>query len=175
MTIRRPRSDIKGLAWTPSGGKLYRLGVELTPGTGVIKTDSTISDETLGTICSALSALKAQRLVPHDTIVSYDFNIKFPEGLHGSSVGLALCLTLYASLKNLAIKENVGVTGQVDSRGKVKWVDGIKEKMEAAKEAGLQAVIMPRDNFYEADDLYPLYIHPVENLTEAIAVATMPK
>jgi ATP-dependent Lon protease len=150
-----------GLAWTPNGGDI--LFIESTRMAG--KKGLTLTGH-LGEVMkeSAQAALswvrsRAERLgIPPDFFENSDIHIHVPHGgipKDGPSAGVTIATSLASLLTGRHVRPNVAMTGEITLRGKVEPVGGIKEKVLAAKRAGIDTVILPRRNEKDLEDVPP--------------------
>jgi ATP-dependent Lon protease len=150
-----------GLAWTPNGGDI--LFIESTRMAG--KKGLTLTGH-LGEVMkeSAQAALsyvrsRADRLgIPPDFFESSDLHIHVPHGAipkDGPSAGVTIATSLASLLTGRHVRPNVAMTGEITLRGKVEPVGGIKEKVLAARRAGIETVILPRRNEKDLEDVPP--------------------
>jgi len=105
----------------------------------------------------------------------YDIHLNFPGGtpIDGPSAGVSIAVAIYSAIVNIPVDNNVAITGEVSIRGKVMAVGGIVAKIEAAKMAGANKVIIPKDNYqYILNDI-GVEVIPVENVQEVIDIALL--
>ncbi len=150
-----------GLAWTPNGGDiLFIESTRMAGKKGLILTGH------LGEVMkeSAQAALswvrsRAERLgIPPDFFENADIHIHVPHGAipkDGPSAGVTMATSLASLLTGRHVRANVAMTGEITLRGKVEPVGGIKEKVLAAKRAGVETVILPRRNEKDLEDVPP--------------------
>lgn len=100
----------------------------------------------------------------------YDIHINFPGGIpiDGPSAGLAMAMAVYSSITNLPIDSCTAFTGELSIRGKVKPVGGVPAKIEAARVAGVNKVIIPRENWQESFKEIPIQVIPMDEITHVI-------
>lgn len=122
-----------------------------------------------GSVENVLTALRHNfKLDPQN----YDIHINFPGGvpIDGPSAGVAIATAVYSAIKNLKIDNRVAMTGEVSIRGAVKPVGGVVAKVEAARQAGVKRVFVPRENFQAIfKDMEGIEVIPVDNLAEIIS------
>ena len=102
-------------------------------------------------------------------LYEYDVHINIPGGIpiDGPSAGIAIASVIYSAIKKIPIDNTIAMTGEIGLLGGVKAVGGIKEKIEGAKSAGVQEIIIPRENFTKSLlDIKGINIIPVENISE---------
>jgi Lon-like ATP-dependent protease len=147
-------------------GKLVVTGVideeEIGNGSRVMKRQSMAR----GSVENVLTTLKYfLNLEPRD----YDIHVNFPGGvpIDGPSAGVAVATAICSAIKNKAVDNKVAMTGEVSIRGLVKPVGGIVAKVEAARQAGVKRIFIPRDNFQETfQNLTDIEIISVEYLAD---------
>lgn len=99
----------------------------------------------------------------------YDIHVNIPGGIpvDGPSAGIAIATVIYSAIKEKAVDNTIAMTGEIGLLGGVKAVGGIKEKIEGAKRAGVEEVIIPKENFTESLlEIEDINIIPVENISE---------
>lgn len=99
----------------------------------------------------------------------YDVHVNIPGGIpvDGPSAGIAIATVIYSAIKEKAVDNKIAMTGEIGLLGGVKAVGGIKEKIEGAKRAGVEEVIIPKENFTESLlEIEDINIIPVENISE---------
>ena len=142
----------RGLAWTPYGGEIHFIEAKIIKGAEPeLEITGHIEKIMQESIRAALTLVEANYKLPKGKI-----HIHVPEGStpkDGPSAGLAVFAALVSLVKKQKIKNDVAMTGEITLRGTVLPVGGIKEKILAAKEAGIKTVILPRANEREFSDL----------------------
>ncbi len=106
----------------------------------------------------------------------YDIHVNFPGGtpIDGPSAGITIATAVFSAIKNLIVDNKVAMTGEVSVRGQVKPVGGIIAKVEAARQAGVSKVLIPKDNWQEIfNDFKGISIIPVEELNEVLEQSIM--
>ena len=173
---------LAGLAWTEVGGELLTIEASKVPGKGrIIKTGS-LGDVMQESIQAALTVVRSRSkmlgLNPafHEKL---DIHIHVPEGAtpkDGPSAGIGMCTALISVLTDIPIRSDTAMTGEITLHGQVLKIGGLKEKLLAAKRAGIKQVIIPEENFPELKE-FPkqitkaLKIHPVKWIDEVISLA----
>ena len=113
-----------------------------------------------------LTVLRTNFKVPVD---DYDIHINFPGGMciDGPSAGVALVTAIYSAIKGIPVDNRVAITGEVSIRGVVKAVGGVFAKIRAAREAGVQRIYIPKENWQHLfADMDGVAIIPVSGLTD---------
>ncbi|TDT58431.1 ATP-dependent protease LonB [Fonticella tunisiensis] len=105
----------------------------------------------------------------------YDIHINFPGGvpIDGPSAGITITTAVYSAITGIPVNNKVAMTGEISIRGFVKPIGGVLAKIEAAKKAGAEKVIIPKDNWQETFKDYDIKIVPVERIEEVIKEALM--
>lgn len=150
-----------GLAWTPFGGDILFVEATKMPGDGKLILTGQLGDVMKESAQAALSLLKsrAETLgIDPDLFKKNDLHIHIPAGAipkDGPSAGITLFVALVSLLTGRRINKDVAMTGEISLRGLVLPVGGIKEKMLAAKRAGLVTVLLPELNRKDLEDIPP--------------------
>ncbi|GAB4422055.1 MAG: endopeptidase La [Bacteriovoracaceae bacterium] len=143
---------VNGLAWTPVGGELLHIEVVTTPGKGAIQITGKLGEVMTESARAALSYVKSicERLgVDHTWFDKHDIHIHAPEGAipkDGPSAGITMVTALTSAITGIKIHQTVAMTGEVTIRGRVLPIGGLKEKLLAAKQAGIEKVLIPEKN-----------------------------
>lgn len=141
-----------GLAWTQAGGDILFIEATLMPGTGKLLLTGQLGDVMKESAQAAMSYIRAKLTklgITFKDFNKYDFHIHIPAGAipkDGPSAGVTMAMALISLLKETPILSNVAMTGEITLRGRVLPVGGIKEKVLAAKRAGITTVILPKRN-----------------------------
>jgi ATP-dependent Lon protease len=172
-----------GLAWTPSGGDVLFVEANAMKGKGGFTMTGQIGQVMQESMQAALTWVRsnADRLgVAEDFFANHDLHIHVPAGAipkDGPSAGVTMATTLVSLLTKQRITPLLAMTGEITLSGNVLPVGGIKEKVLAAKRAGVRDVILPADNKMNVDeDLSPeqlenLTVHYVKTIDEALQVS----
>ncbi len=171
-----------GLAWTEVGGELLFTEATLMPGKGQLTLTGKLGDVMQESAQAAMSYVrsKAEELgIARDFNRITDVHVHVPEGAipkDGPSAGITLAAALVSALSKVPTRREVAMTGEITLRGKVLPVGGIKEKILAAHRAGLQTVILPKDNEKDLADipkniLEGLNLHMVESMDKVLELA----
>ncbi len=141
-----------GLAWTPFGGDILFIEASASKGSGKLNITGQLGDVMKESAMLAISYLKANAEslgIPHDAFKYWDLHIHVPAGAvpkDGPSAGLALMSAIASIFTQRKVKGDIAMTGEITLRGQVLPVGGIKEKVLAAKRAGIKKVILPHKN-----------------------------
>ncbi len=102
----------------------------------------------------------------------YDIHINFPGGIpiDGPSAGIAIAMAVYSSISNLPIDNRIAMTGEISIRGKVKPVGGVPAKIEAARVAGVEKIIIPKENWQESFADLSIEVIAVEDITQIAGI-----
>jgi ATP-dependent Lon protease len=150
-----------GLAWTPFGGDILFVEATKTPGEGRLLLTGQLGDVMKESAQAALSLVKsrAEKLgIGPDSFKNHDVHIHIPAGAipkDGPSAGITLFVTLVSLLTSRCVSHEVAMTGEISLRGLVLPVGGIKEKVLAARRAGISCVLLPELNRKDLDDIPP--------------------
>lgn len=143
---------VNGLAWTSVGGEVLNVEVVTVPGTGKIEVTGKLGEVMQESAKAALSyvrSMSARLGISYDWYSKNDLHIHVPEGAtpkDGPSAGITLATALTSAITGIAVKQSVAMTGEVTLRGRVLPIGGLKEKILAAKQAGMTTVIIPEKN-----------------------------
>ncbi|PIR41415.1 MAG: endopeptidase La [Candidatus Yanofskybacteria bacterium CG10_big_fil_rev_8_21_14_0_10_46_23] len=149
---------VTGLAWTPVGGEILSIEATQMPGKGkLILTGhlGTVMKESVQTAFSYVRTI-AKREKAETDFYSQDIHIHVPMGAipkDGPSAGVAMVTAITSLVMGRPVRWDVGMTGEITLRGKVLEIGGIKEKVLAARRAGLKIVIMPKENEKDLDEI----------------------
>ncbi|MFN3605377.1 MAG: endopeptidase La [Leptonema sp. (in: bacteria)] len=141
-----------GLAWTPVGGDILYIETTKYPGKGNLKLSGRLGEVMKESAQLAFTYLRAHAKdldIPDKLFVEYDYHIHVPSGAvpkDGPSAGITILTALTSLLTNIPITENFAMTGEISLRGSLLPVGGIKEKVLAARSAGIDLVLLPKKN-----------------------------
>ncbi len=175
---------VTGLAWTPSGGEILHIESLLSKGKGKVILSGKLGDVMKESATAALSYLKykADEIgIKHKVFDQYDLHLHVPAGAipkDGPSAGITILTSLASVFTQRKIKDKLAMTGEITLRGKVLPVGGIKEKLLAARRAGIKEIIFSKSNekeVNEIDDKYlkNLKLHFVDNADEVLEIALL--
>ena len=173
---------VNGLAWTPAGGDTLKVEAAVMPGAGALELTGSLGDvmkESARAARTWVRAHAAELGIPADFYKNQDIHIHVPEGAvpkDGPSAGITITTALVSSLTGLPVRQNVAMTGEVTLRGRVLPIGGLKEKLLAAHRAGIDTVLIPKENRKDlekvpANVLDALKIVTVSNINEVLPVA----
>ncbi len=171
-----------GLAWTQSGGEILFIESSLSKGRGTFTLSGQLGEVMRESAMAALSYLKAhadELGIDYRIFSHYDLHIHVPAGAvpkDGPSAGITMFTSLASVYTQQKIKEKLAMTGEITLRGKVLPVGGIKEKVLAARRAGIEEIILSVKNKKDIDEIEKEYIknlkfHFVETVQEVLDLA----
>ena len=143
---------VRGLAWTSVGGDTLQIEVNVMPGKGEITLTGQLGDvmkESAQAGLSYIRSISPQEKIAADFFKKHDFHIHIPQGSvpkDGPSAGITMATALYSAITRRAVKASVAMTGEITLRGHVLAIGGLKEKILAAKTAGIKTVLVPAEN-----------------------------
>lgn len=175
---------VTGLAWTPVGGEILFIESSITPGKGKLTLTGNLGEVMKESATIALQYLKANFSIlgiDNKVFEKKDVHLHVPEGAipkDGPSAGITMVTSLASIFTGKKIRANIAMTGEITLRGKVLPVGGIKEKIIAAKSAGIKEIILSADNRKDIEDINPLYLKNlkfiyVKNIAEVLDNALM--
>ncbi len=148
-----------GLAWTLSGGDIIFIEASSMPGSGHLTLTGQLGDVMKESAQAALSWVRSHSdgiMVPEGYFQKHDIHVHVPAGAvpkDGPSAGVTMTTALASLVTGSPVLSNVGMTGEVTLSGKVLPIGGLKEKVLAARRAGLDTVILPRENEKDLEDV----------------------
>lgn len=178
---------VTGLAWTSVGGEILFIESSLANGKGdKLTLTGNLGDVMKESAVIALQYLKAHASeigIDHELFNKKDVHVHVPEGAipkDGPSAGITIATSLASSLTGRKVKPRLAMTGEITLRGKVLPVGGIKEKILAAKRAGITDIILSSQNRKDIDEIGSTYLsgltfHYVENIEEVLNLALLEK
>lgn len=155
---------VTGLAWTQNGGEILFIECSLSKGKGVLTTTGNLGDVMKESATIAYQYLKANPHFMNMTSKEFsekDIHIHIPEGAipkDGPSAGITMVSSMASAYMKSKVKSGIAMTGEITLRGKLLPVGGIKEKILAAKRAGIKIVILPADNEKDVKDIKEIYL-----------------
>jgi ATP-dependent Lon protease len=175
---------VTGLAWTSVGGEILFIEASLSRGKGKLTLSGQLGDVMKESAMTALSYLrsKADKLgIDHRVFDHYDLHIHVPAGAvpkDGPSAGITILTAIASVYTQRKVRNRLAMTGEITLRGKVMPVGGIKEKILAAKRAGITDIILcnkNRKDLEEIDDSYltGITFHLVDHVQEVIQLALL--
>ncbi len=175
---------VTGLAWTPVGGDILFIESSLSRGVGKTVITGNLGDVMKESATIALAYIKShseELNIPDNVFKSWDINIHVPEGAtpkDGPSAGVTMLTALTSLFTQRKVRKNLAMTGEITLRGKVLPVGGIKEKILAAKRAGVKDIILCEDNRKDIEEISAHYVkgltfHYVKEMMEVLEIALL--
>ena len=174
---------VTGLAWTAVGGEILFVETSLSRGKGgKLTLTGNLGDVMKESAMLALEYIKAHATlldIDYAVFDNYNIHIHVPEGAipkDGPSAGITMATSLASALTQRKVKENLAMTGEITLRGKVLPVGGIKEKILAAKRAGIKEIILCQENRKNIEEIQEIYLqgltfHYVNDIKEVFDIA----
>ncbi len=176
---------VTGLAWTAVGGEILFVETSLSKGKGgKLTLTGNLGDVMKESAMLALEYIHAHAAlfdIPEDRFENWNVHVHVPEGAipkDGPSAGITMVSSLVSAFKQCKVKKNLAMTGEITLRGKVLPVGGIREKILAAKRAGIEEIILCQENKKDIDEIKPEYLkgvtfHYVKDIKEVIQLALL--
>jgi ATP-dependent Lon protease len=174
--------QVTGLAWTEVGGDILTIEAVAVPGKGKTTTTGKLGEVMQESIQAAMSVVRSRAgalgIAP-DFYEKLDIHIHVPEGAtpkDGPSAGIGMCTALVSVLAGIPVRADVAMTGEITLRGEVLPIGGLKEKLLAARRAGIAEVIIPEENRRDLKEIpkniqEDLKIHCVKWIDEVFQIA----
>ena len=162
MEMANKKDDVgivRGLAWTPVGGTTLQIEVNTMPGKGKLKITGQLGEvmqESAEIALTYVRSIAAKYGVDKDYFAEHNIHIHVPEGAvpkDGPSAGITMATALLSAVANIKVDCKVAMTGEINLRGDVMPIGGVKEKLLAAKNAGIEKVLVPFKNKPEVLEL----------------------
>ena len=150
---------VRGLAWTSVGGDTLQIEVNVMPGEGEILLTGQLGDvmkESARAGISYIRSVSADYKIDEKFFKEHDIHIHIPEGAvpkDGPSAGITMATAIFSAATRKKVKANVAMTGEITLRGRVLPIGGLKEKLLAAKNAGIQMVLIPKENERDIEEM----------------------
>ena len=150
---------VRGLAWTSVGGDTLQIEVNLMPGKGEFLLTGQLGDvmkESAQAGISYIRSVAEEYGIKPEFFQKHDLHIHIPEGAvpkDGPSAGITMATAMLSAMTNTPVKANVAMTGEITLRGRVLPIGGLKEKLLAAKSAGMKKVLIPFENQADVEEL----------------------
>lgn len=173
---------VRGLAWTSVGGDTLQIEVNVMPGKGEILLTGQLGDvmkESAQTGISYIRSVSKRYKVPDNFFEEHDIHIHIPEGAvpkDGPSAGITMATAMISAVTGRKVRADMAMTGEITLRGRVLPIGGLKEKLLAAKNAGMKTVLVPKANTKDVDEISTeitkgLEIIPVSHMDEVLKIA----
>ena len=150
---------VRGLAWTSVGGDTLQIEVNVMPGKGEMALTGQLGDvmkESAKAGITYIRSIAEQYGVEKEYFEKHDFHIHIPEGAvpkDGPSAGITMATALLSAITEKPVKASVAMTGEITLRGRVLPIGGLKEKILAAKNAGIKTVLVPKKNEKDIEEV----------------------
>lgn len=172
---------VTGLAWTQVGGEILFIETSVSKGKGVLSMTGSLGDVMKESATIAWQYIKAHPEVAglsYEEFMEKDVHVHVPEGAtpkDGPSAGITIVTSMVSALRGKQIRSGIAMTGEMTLRGKVLPVGGIKEKILAAKRAGVRTIIISQENRKDVEDIPAVYVkglefHYVDNISDVLSL-----
>lgn len=173
---------VRGLAWTSVGGDTLQIEVNVMPGKGEIMLTGQLGDvmkESARAGISYIRSVSKKYAIAEDFFEKHDIHVHIPEGAvpkDGPSAGITMATAMLSAVTGKKVRADLAMTGEITLRGRVLPIGGLKEKLLAAKNAGIQTVLIPKENTADVEEFSSeitkgLEIIPVETMEEVLKKA----
>lgn len=173
---------VRGLAWTSVGGDTLQIEVNVMLGKGEIMLTGQLGDvmkESARAGISYIRSVSKKYAIAEDFFEKHDIHVHIPEGAvpkDGPSAGITMATAMLSAVTGKKVRADLAMTGEITLRGRVLPIGGLKEKLLAAKNAGIQTVLVPKENTADVEELSSeitkgLEIIPVETMEEVLKKA----
>ncbi len=173
---------VRGLAWTSVGGDTLQIEVNVMPGKGDLELTGQLGDIMKESAIAGISYIRSvseEHGLGQDYFKDHDIHIHIPEGAvpkDGPSAGITMATAVLSAVTGKKVRADVAMTGEITLRGRVLPIGGLKEKILAAKTAGIKTVLVPRENEKDVEEITKeiksgLEIYFVETMKEVIGYA----
>ena len=170
---------VRGLSWTSVGGDTLQIEVNVMPGKGEIMLTGQLGDvmkESARAGISYIRSVSKKYAIAEDFFEKHDIHVHIPEGAvpkDGPSAGITMATAMLSAVTGKKVRADLAMTGEITLRGRVLPIGGLKEKLLAAKNAGIQTVLIPKENTADVEELSSeitkgLEIIPVETMEEVL-------
>ena len=155
---------VTGLAWTAMGGEILFVESSVSEGKGQMTMTGNLGDVMKESATIAYQFIKAHpelAKITHDEFMKKDIHVHVPEGAtpkDGPSAGITMVSSMVSALRGQSLKKGIAMTGEMTLRGRVLPVGGIKEKILAAKRAGVKTIVISEDNRKDVEDIKEIYV-----------------
>ena len=155
---------VTGLAWTSMGGEILFIESSVSKGKGVLTMTGNLGDVMKESATIAYQYIKAHPELTglsYDDFIAKDIHVHVPEGAvpkDGPSAGITMVSSMVSAFRNQAVRSGIAMTGEMALRGRVLPVGGIKEKILAAKRAGVNTILISEENRKDIEDIKEIYV-----------------
>ncbi|MGN0365893.1 MAG: endopeptidase La [Suilimivivens sp.] len=175
---------VRGLAWTSVGGDTLQIEVNMMPGKGDIELTGQMGDVMKESALIGMSYVRSigdKNMIQPEIFKENDFHVHIPEGAvpkDGPSAGITMATALFSAITGEKVRSDIAMTGEITLRGRVLPVGGLKEKILAARMAGLKEVLVPFENQKDIEEISAeitqgLVITYVKNMKEVLQNALL--
>lgn len=175
---------VRGLAWTSVGGDTLQIEVNVMPGEGEILLTGQLGDvmkESARTGISYIRSVSSEYGISENFLKEHDVHIHIPEGAvpkDGPSAGITMATAMISAITGRKVRADLAMTGEITLRGRVLPIGGLKEKLLAAKNAGIHTVVIPKENEKDVEEISAeitrgLKILPVSYMEEVLEAALL--
>lgn len=150
---------VRGLAWTSVGGDTLQIEVNVMPGRGEISLTGQLGDvmkESARAGLSYIRSIAGEYQISEDYFRKHDIHIHIPEGAvpkDGPSAGVTMATAMISAITEIPVRADVAMTGEITLRGRVLPIGGLKEKLLAARNAGMKTVFVPMKNKPDVEEI----------------------
>ena len=173
---------VRGLAWTSVGGVTLEIEVNVLPGKGELVLTGKLGDvmkESARAGISYIRSISSDYGIDPEFFTKHDIHVHIPEGAvpkDGPSAGITMALAILSAVTNRPVRADIAMTGEITIRGRVLPIGGLKEKLLAAKNAGMNTVCIPKDNVSDLSEISEeitdgMEILPINHMNQLIKAA----
>lgn len=150
---------VRGLAWTSVGGDTLQIEVNMMPGEGEVDFTGQMGDvmkESARIAMSYVRSVSEQYCIDEELFGKKDFHLHIPEGAvpkDGPSAGITMATAILSAVTQIPVRADLAMTGEITLRGRVLPIGGLKEKLLAAKMAGVRTVLVPKENEKDVEEI----------------------
>ncbi len=170
---------VRGLAWTSVGGDTLEIEVNIMPGKGDILLTGQLGDVMKESAKAGISYIRSvgdEHKISDDFFEKHDIHIHIPEGAtpkDGPSAGITMATAMISAITKQKVRADIAMTGEITLRGRILPIGGLKEKLLAAKNAGVKTVFVPEKNVCDVDEISAeitgeLEIIPVSHMNDVL-------
>ena len=172
---------VRGLAWTEVGGDTLEIEVNTMPGEGNLKLTGQLGDVMKESAQIALSLVRSMLPKEDEFFKTHDFHLHVPEGAvlkDGPSAGVTMSTAIYSAVTGRKVRAKTAMTGEITLRGRVLPIGGLKEKLLAARLAGMDTVMVPDENRPDVEELEEeitegldiIFVHKLDEILKHVLV-----